>query len=81
MEGLTEEDMNQVPEDGGWNIRNAVSHLRDAQGVMEFRINLMIDQDNPKLESKSVFEWAAREEERGKEYAYGSKRLPERELQ
>jgi len=64
MEGLTEEDMNQVPEDGGWNIRNAVSHLRDAQGVMEFRINLMIDQDNPKLESKAVFEWAAREEER-----------------
>ncbi len=64
MEGLTEEDMNQVPEDGGWNIRNAVSHLRDAQGVMEFRINLMIDQDHPKLESKAVFEWAAREEER-----------------
>ena len=59
MEGLTEGDMNQVPEDGGWNIRNAVSHLRDAQGVMEFRINLMIDQDNPKLESKAVFEWAA----------------------
>ena len=64
MEGLTEEDMNQVPEDGGWNIRNAISHLRDAQGVMEFRINLMIDQDNPKLESKAVFEWAAREEDR-----------------
>lgn len=64
LEGLTEEDMNQVPKDGGWNIRNVVSHLRDAQGVMEFRINLMIEQDNPKLESKAVFEWAAREEER-----------------
>jgi hypothetical protein len=24
----------------------------------------MIDQDNPKLESKAVFEWAAREEDR-----------------
>jgi hypothetical protein len=53
--------MNLVPENGGWNIRNAVSHLRDAQGVMEFRIQLMIEQDNPRLESKAVFEWAADE--------------------
>lgn len=64
LEGLSESDMNLVPENGGWNIRNAVSHLRDAQGVMEFRIQLMIEQDNPRLESKAVFEWAADENDR-----------------
>ena len=64
MEGLSEEQMDQSPEEGEWSIRNAVSHLRDAQGVMEFRVGLMIDEDNPKLESKAVFEWAASETDR-----------------
>jgi len=61
---LSEEQMNQVPADGGWNIRNAVSHIRDAQGVFEFRLGLLVEQDNPELEAKAVFEWAAEEEDR-----------------
>ncbi len=52
---LSEEDMNRVPADGGWNIRNAVSHIRDAQGVFEFRLGLMIEEDNPQLGVKSGF--------------------------
>jgi hypothetical protein len=64
LEGLSKEAMNWRPEDGGWPIRNIVSHLRDAQGVLSFRLNLMLDQDNPRLESKAVFEWATKEQER-----------------
>jgi hypothetical protein len=37
LEGLPEEAMSQRPADGGWAIRNIVSHLRDAQGVLSFR--------------------------------------------
>jgi len=58
LDGLSEEGMNKIPEKGGWSIRHAVSHLRDAQGVLEFRVDLMLEKDNPKLESKAVFEWA-----------------------
>lgn len=64
LEGLPEEAMNQRPADGGWAIRNVVSHLRDAQGVLSFRLGLFLQQEHPKLESKAVFEWATKEEER-----------------
>ena len=40
-----------------------MSHLRDAQGVLSIRLNLIIEQENSLLESKAVFEWATKEEE------------------
>ncbi len=64
LEGLSEEDFNQQPKDGGWAIRNVVSHLRDAQGVLSYRLNNLLEQDNPQIESKAVFEWATSEEDR-----------------
>ena len=64
LEGLSEAELRQQPEDGGWAIRNIVSHLRDAQGVLSFRLNLLLEQENPSLKSKAVFEWATKEEER-----------------
>lgn len=63
LEGLSEKALSQPPEDGGWAIRNIVSHLRDAQGVLSFRLSLLLEQENPSLESKAVFEWATKEEE------------------
>lgn len=62
LDGLSEDVLMRQPEDGGWSIRYVVSHLRDAQGVLSFRLNLMLDQENPSLESKAVFEWATKEE-------------------
>lgn len=61
IDGLTEVQLNKAPEERAWSIRNAVAHLRDAQGVFEFRVGLMIEQDNPALASQAVFEWATRE--------------------
>jgi len=63
LEGLSEVALSHPPEDGGWAIRNIVSHLRDAQGVLRFRLHLLLEQENPSLESKAVFEWAMKEEE------------------
>lgn len=63
LEGLSEAHLSQPPDDGGWAVRNIVSHLRDAQGVLSFRLNLLLEQESPSLESKAVFEWATREEE------------------
>jgi len=64
IEGLTEEQMTRPPADGGWAIRNAVMHLRDAQGVIAFRVDLFLKEENPVLESKAVFAWATNEAER-----------------
>lgn len=64
LEGLSEAEMKQPPKDGGWAIRNVLSHLRDAQGVLSFRLDLFLQDEHPKLESKAVFSWATQEEDR-----------------
>lgn len=64
LDSLSEEAMNQPAADGGWAIRNIVSHLRDAQGVIAFRVDLFLKEENPVLESKAVFTWARNENER-----------------
>lgn len=64
IEGLSDEAMNQLPSDGGWAIRNTLSHLRDAQGVFDFRVDLFLKEAHPILESKAVFAWAKNEAER-----------------
>jgi hypothetical protein len=64
IEGLTEDEMTRQPSDGGWAIRNAVSHLRDAQSVIAARIDLFLQEEHPVLEMKSVWTWARDENER-----------------
>ncbi len=64
LKGLSESVLNQQPKDGGWAIRNIVSHLRDAQGVLSFRLNLFMKEEHPILESKAVFSWATNEDAR-----------------
>ncbi len=62
--GLSDDALNRVPPDGGWAIRNTLSHLRDAQGVLDFRVDLFLQEAHPVLESKAVFAWAKNESER-----------------
>jgi Mycothiol maleylpyruvate isomerase N-terminal domain. len=64
IEGLSEEALTRPAPDGGWAIRNVVSHLRDAQGVLDFRIDLFLKEKNPVLEMKQVWKWAKDETER-----------------
>ncbi|MCC6146455.1 MAG: DinB family protein [Anaerolineaceae bacterium] len=64
IEGLSDETLNRIPPDGGWAIRNTLGHLRDAQGVLDFRVNLFLKELHPVLESKAVFAWAKNETER-----------------
>lgn len=64
LDGLPEDAMTQPPPEGGWAIRNIITHLRDAQDVFAFRLDLFIKAEHPVLEMKAVWTWAAREEER-----------------
>lgn len=63
LDGLSEAQLNQAPPDGGWAIRNVLTHLRDAQGVLAFRLDLFLQEEHPILEAKAVWTWAANEEE------------------
>jgi hypothetical protein len=62
--GLSEEAMSRLPLAGGWAIRNVVTHLRDAQQVFAGRVDLFLAEERPVLETKAVWTWAAREEDR-----------------
>ena len=62
LDGLPETALEIRPPDGGWGIRQVMAHLRDAQQLVDFRIDLMLKEDDPPLEAKAVFEWADRPE-------------------
>ncbi|MGW8251945.1 MAG: DinB family protein, partial [Anaerolineales bacterium] len=59
-----EDILTRPPADGGWTIRNILAHLLDAQGVLNFRVNLMLTQENPELKSLAVFDWAINDQDR-----------------
>ena len=64
IEGVSEKALDKRPTESEWSIRNVLSHLRDAQGVLDYRVNLLLDEDDPVIESKAVFEWARDEVDR-----------------
>jgi hypothetical protein len=64
LQGLPEDMLNQPADDGGWAIRNTVTHLRDAQGVLDYRLDLFLKEEHPALASKAVWTWATNEDER-----------------
>lgn len=61
LEGMPDEAFNRQPSDGGWSIYQILLHLRDAQYLLNFRLGLMLEQEQPTLESQAVFEWATQE--------------------
>ena len=63
LDGLSEQAMTQEAPDGGWAIRNIITHLRDAQGVLEYRLELFAQEEHPVLQAKAVWSWAKNEEE------------------
>ncbi len=64
LEGLSDAQLDWQPPDKGWAIRNILTHLRDAQSVLAFRLDLFRQEENPALEAKAVWTWAADEAER-----------------
>jgi hypothetical protein len=64
LEGLSEDSMAQQPPEAGWAMRNVISHLRDAQVLFDFRLDLFLHEEQPRLESQAVFAWATDERDR-----------------
>jgi len=45
------------PDPGTWSPHEVLSHLRDAQGVLEQRVEAILGHDDPDLEVKMVWSW------------------------
>ena len=63
IRGLTEQTAKRRPASGGWSAVEVMTHVRDADGVLNQRVKLLLDQDNPSLEFQPVFEWAESQRE------------------
>jgi len=64
LEGLPAEALDRDSGDGGWVIRNVLMHLRDAQQVLDFRLDQFATEAHPILAAKAVWTWATQEAER-----------------
>ena len=60
-DGLTEAQMTATPAPGEWSIRETVSHLVMAQGVLVARTELLLTQEHPSLASQAVWTFKADE--------------------
>lgn len=45
------------PEPTAWSAHEVLAHLRDAQGVLEQRVGLILERDDPALEAQMVWSW------------------------
>ena len=63
ISGMSEQAANRKLASGGWSALEVVTHVKDADGVLNQRVKLLLDQDNPSLEFQAVFEWAESRQE------------------
>lgn len=58
VDGLSEETMNRQPAEGVWSIRDHIAHFYDTQEMLDVRVDLMLNYDNPDLAAIPVYEFA-----------------------
>jgi hypothetical protein len=62
--GLTDQQLTRKPAPDQWSIRDHIAHFYDAQEMLDTRLDLMLNQDDPELEALAIYENAAQEEGR-----------------
>jgi rubrerythrin len=62
--GLSESQLTQKPAANEWSIREHVAHFYDAQEMLDTRLELMLNHDDPELVALAIYEDAGEEEGR-----------------
>ncbi len=57
-EPLSEEKLVQKPNERDWSIREHIAHFYDTQVMLDTRVKLMLEHDNPELVALAVYEFA-----------------------
>jgi len=58
VEPLSEEQLSQKPVENEWSIREHIAHFYDTQVMLDTRVKLMLEHDNPELVALAVYEFA-----------------------
>jgi rubrerythrin len=60
--GLSEEEMRRPPAAGAWSIREHVAHFYDTQEMLDTRVDLMLQHEDPNLTPLAVYELATEQD-------------------
>jgi hypothetical protein len=58
VDGLSEETMNRQPARDVWSIQDHIAHFYDTQEMLDTRVDLMLNHENPDLAAMAVYELA-----------------------
>jgi rubrerythrin len=64
VEGLSDEQLSQKPAADEWSMREHVAHFYDAQEMLDTRLELMLEHDDPELAAMAIYEEAGEDEGR-----------------
>jgi rubrerythrin len=78
--GLSEDAMHRKPSPNEWSIRDHMAHFYDTQEMLDVRVKMMLEYDDPDLTAVAVYELATKTERhpqtvRGIVEAFSQKRL------
>jgi hypothetical protein len=60
LRGLSDEDLDRAPADGGWTAREVVSHMADSEMRSAVRVRQLLAEDDPVIQGYDEGEWATR---------------------
>jgi rubrerythrin len=58
VEGLSEEQLIRIPGKNEWSMRDHVAHFYDAQEMLDARLELMLEQDDPEIAALAIYDYA-----------------------
>ena len=58
VNGLSEEQLTRIPGKNEWSIRDHVAHFFDAQEMLDARLELMLEQDDPEIAALAIYDYA-----------------------
>jgi len=60
LDGITDEELDRAPSDGGWTARQIAHHLADSEAMAYTRIRRLIADDDPQIAGYDEPAWAER---------------------
>jgi hypothetical protein len=60
LAGLTDEQLDQRPADGGWSPRQVVHHLADSEMASALRLRKLVAEDSPVIQGYDEMEYSRR---------------------
>lgn len=64
IDGLSESQLTRKPAEDEWSIRDHVAHFYDAQQMLDTRLELMLNQEDPELIALAIYNHATEEQGR-----------------